>query len=235
MTAREPGNTIFRLEGVSQAYGGRTVLAIDSLEIAGQSIIGLVGPNGSGKSTLLRILAFLEAPAQGRLFFEGKSISSRQHSMRHRVTLLSQEPYLLKRSVEANVAYGLKVRGEKDLKNKVAEVLRMVDLAPEGFAGRSWHELSAGESQRVALATRLILRPKVLLLDEPTTSLDVESTKRIKEASLTARKEWGTTLVIASHDMAWLDAICDDILVLANGRPQSGAAPRGKKQQRPYL
>jgi tungstate transport system ATP-binding protein len=131
--------------------------------------------------------------------------------------MMPQEPYLLKRSVENNVAYGLKVRGVKDWRNQVKEVLNRVGLSPEHFSRRPWYELSGGEAQRVALAARLVLRPRVLLLDEPTTSLDAESAERIKTAVRAARKEWKTTLVVVSHDTKWLDTLCDQILFMAYG------------------
>ena len=218
MTGQGKTHSLFRLEGVSQQYGGRTVLQVESLAIADNSIIGLAGHNGSGKSTLLRMLAFLEDPFDGRVFFQGKPCSTRHEAIRKKVALLPQEPYLLKRSVGANVAYGLKVRGEKDISLKVAQALDMVGLPEIRFGKRAWHELSGGEAQRVALATRLVLRPKVLLLDEPTTSLDAESTGRIKNASIAARQEWNATLVIACHDMTWLESVCDSIIFLDNGR-----------------
>lgn len=210
------------LDGVKQAYGGRTVLDVDSLAIAPKSIVGLTGHNGSGKSTLLYILGFLEEPVQGKVFFEGEICSGRQNGIRHKVTLLPQEPYLLKRSVQANVAYGLKVRGRANSSYQVHEALDMVGLPPKSFANRSWHQLSGGETQRVALAARLVLRPKVLLMDEPTANLDAESAERTKEASLAARKDWGTTLVVVSHDMAWLRSVCDDIVTLVDGRLEKG-------------
>ena len=218
MIAHRKNNGLYELEGIIQQYGARTVLQVDYLTIDPNRIVGLSGPNGSGKSTLLRILAFLEDPVAGTVFFDGKPCSMRQDAVRKKVTLLSQEPYLLKRSVEANVAYGLKVRGEADTSKKVAEALDMVGLPAYRFAKRSWHELSGGEAQRVALATRLVLRPAVLLLDEPTSSLDAESTQRIKEASVAARQEWKATLVVASHDMPWLESVCDSILGLDDGR-----------------
>jgi tungstate transport system ATP-binding protein len=208
----------YLLDGVTQAYGGRTVLHVDSLAITPKSIVGLTGHNGSGKSTLLRILGFLEEPVQGKVFFKGEICSGRQNGIRRKVTLLPQEPYLLRRSVQANVSYGLKVRGRVNSLDKVREALDTVGLSPERFAKRSWHELSGGEAQRVALAARLVLRPKVLLLDEPTANLDAESTERIKEASLVARKDWETTLVVVSHDMAWLRSVCDNMVALADGR-----------------
>lgn len=210
--------TLYRLEGVVQKYGERTVLSIDDLQIQKGRIIGLVGHNGSGKSTLLRLLAFLEDPVCGRVYYVGTPCSTRHAWVRRQVTLLPQEPYLLKRSVASNVGYGLKVRGEGPNGRRIADVLEMVGLAPADFSKRPWHALSGGEAQRVALAARLILRPRVLLLDEPTTSLDEESTKRIQQASLAARTNWGTTLVVASHDTHWLDSVCDRILKVAKGR-----------------
>ncbi len=217
MTEPNENTALYALKDLSQAYNGRTVLNIDYLAIPRRSIIGLTGPNGSGKSTLLRILAFLEDPVSGKVIFEGKPCSSRRNGIRRKVTLLTQEPYLLKRSVNANVAYGLKVRGKRNTMERVAQALKLVGLSPERFGQRSWHELSGGEAQRVALASRLILRPEVLLLDEPTGNLDAESTKQIKEAALAARRDWGATLVIANHDMNWLQSVCDKILTLSDG------------------
>lgn len=217
MTERKDNSALYALKGIRQAYSGSTVLNIDHLIIPRRSIIGLTGPNGSGKSTLLRILAFLEDPVRGKVIFEDKPCSSRHYWLRRKVTLLTQEPYLLKRSVRANVGYGLKVRGERNIRERVAEALKLAGLSPARFGKRSWHELSGGEAQRVALAARLILRPEVLLLDEPTANLDTESTKQIKEASLAARRDWGATLVLASHDMNWLQSICDRILTLSDG------------------
>jgi tungstate transport system ATP-binding protein len=217
MTEPNENTALYALKDLSQAYNGRTVLNIDYLAIPRRGIIGLTGPNGSGKSTLLRILGFLEDPVRGKVIFEGKPCSSCHNGIRRKVTLLTQEPYLLKRSVHANVAYGLKVRGRRNTGDRVAQALKLVGLSPEKFGQRSWHELSGGEAQRVALAARLILRPKVLLLDEPTANLDAESTKQIKEAALAARRDWGATLVIASHDINWLQSICDKILTLSDG------------------
>ena len=139
--------------------------------------------------------------------------------------MLPQEPYLLKRSVGDNISYGLKIRGAEGRKGKVADALNRVGLDPVKFSGRSWHQLSGGEAQRVALAARLVLRPKVLLLDEPTASLDKESAARIKMASLAARREWGASLVVVSHDLAWLESVCDNILVLADGRLMHHSLP----------
>ena len=125
----------------------------------------------------------------------------------------------MKRSVFNNVAYGLKLRGNGgNIAAKVHKALELVGLSSDDFAQRPWYALSGGEAQRVALAARLALEPKVLLLDEPTASVDAASAQLIKEASLRARRELGTTLVVASHDWQWLYEVCDEILHLFRGR-----------------
>jgi len=208
---------IYSLRQVRQAYNGRLALDLDELDVPERSILGLAGHNGSGKSTLLRILAFLEDPASGSVTYAGRSAGTRDAALRREVTLLTQEPYLLKRSVLGNVAFGLRLRGEES-RERAAEALDMVGLAPEKFARRSWRELSGGEAQRVALAARLALRPRVLLLDEPTNNLDRESATRIKDAALAARTAWGATLVVVSHDLPWLLAVADRTVTMADGR-----------------
>ncbi len=214
----EMSENIYTLEDVYFGYGGKNALSIGNLSIKRSSIVGLTGPNGSGKSTLLKLLAFIEKPSGGRLLFNGKPETPFSDSVRFQVTLLNQDPYLMKRSVFDNIAYGLKLRGgKKKIEERVRDALAIVGLAPD-FAKRFWKELSGGETQRVALAARLALEPKVLLLDEPTASVDALSGQFIKEASLNARNNWGTTLVIASHDLQWLRGICDETLHLYNGK-----------------
>lgn len=205
------------LKNIRQRYSDRTVLSVDTLNIEASTIIGLAGPNGSGKSTLLRLLACLEAPAQGTYHFLDHPASPKFNANLRNVTLLVQEPYLLKRSVYANVAYGLKIRNKTDIPAKVDHALEIVGLPPATFRKRQWFELSGGEVQRVALAARLVLKPKLLLMDEPTASLDEDSAKLIQRAALSARDEYGASLVIASHDMAWLNAVATQIIYMKNG------------------
>lgn len=209
---------MYLLENVRQVYGERTVLDVEHLEIQARTITGVIGPNGSGKSTLMRILAFVEEPAEGRATFQGQPWARVDLSARRNVTMLSQEPYLLKRSVQANVSYGLKIRGVSETRVRVGQALKQVGLDPGEFANRSWRELSGGEAQRVALAARLVLQPKVLLLDEPTASVDRESSDLIQRATLDARNRAGATLVIISHQMAWLQQVADRILSMDYGR-----------------
>lgn len=208
---------VISLENIIQTYSGRTVLEVGKLDIAPKGIYGLSGPNGSGKSTLLRILAFIDAPTSGIVRFMGAPTATRPGAVHRQVTLLVQEPYLLKRTVFANIAFGLKLREEKDIAAKVHDALLEVGLNPETFAKRQWYELSGGEAQRVALAARLVLKPKVLLMDEPTASLDKRSAQLIRQAALAARDRNGTSLVIASHDLDWLSEVSDHIVCLDHG------------------
>jgi len=211
-------SALYELFDVVQRYDHRVVLHIDQLAIPSGTIMGLAGPNGGGKSTLLRLLAFLETPVEGEVRYRGEPTLGREYELRCEVTYFPQEPYLLKRSVRANVGYGLMIRKAPDVRERVDEALSMVGLDPVRFAGRSWHQLSGGEVKRVALAARLALKPKVLLLDEPTANLDRDSAELVRRAALGTREAYGTTLVVSGHDQPWLRAVCDDILWLREGR-----------------
>lgn len=204
---------------MKHAYAGKTVLAIDHLTVKPASIVGLVGPNGSGKSTFLRLLGLIERPTEGEIRFNSRPAEPFSDEARFHITMLPQEPFLMKRTVFNNVSYGLRLRGNgRHIAERVNEALSMVGLAGKDFARRPWYALSGGETQRVALAARLALKSKVLLLDEPTASVDVASAQLIKDAALKARHDLGTTLVIASHDWQWLYEICDEILYMFDGR-----------------
>jgi tungstate transport system ATP-binding protein len=216
---------VYEAEDLIQVYNGRQALNLPRLAVPPGSVTALTGVNGSGKSTLLRILAFLEVPASGRLSFLGRPCPWTRDNPRREATLLLQEPYLLRRSVLSNVLYGLRVRGvaAREAGERAAEALLAVGLPPERFARRDWRELSGGEAQRVALAARLALKPRVLLLDEPTASLDTGSAELVCRAALSARDAWGAAIVVASHDRAWLDRVADREIRL--GCPEGGSGP----------
>jgi len=211
---------VYHLSGIKKFYNRHPAVDIKELSLHAGSITGLVGPNGSGKSTLLNLLAFVDSPSNGTILFNGRKAEPFSEAVRFRVSLLAQEPYLLKRSVFDNIAYGLKLRrGDSSRYPKqVNESLALVGLSPSEFSGRPWYRLSGGEAQRVALAARLVLKPEVLILDEPTASVDADSARQIMTCALTASREWGTTLVIASHDWKWLHEICGNVLQMFKGK-----------------
>lgn len=208
---------LYELNNVEQYYDGKKVLNIENLALDENQIIGFFGPNGSGKSTLFSLLSFVCKPTQGEINFNGINNKKIDLETRQSVVMVPQNPYLLKRTVFENVAYGLKLRKETaNLNEKVEEALKIVGL-DSSFSNRKWSQLSGGEAQRVALAARLILKPKVLILDEPTTGVDTNSAQLIKEAILSAKQKWNTTIFISSHDHNWLNHICDRRVALFQG------------------
>ena len=210
---------LYELRSLAHSYGDKTVVSIKHLAVGPGSILGIIGPNGSGKSSLLRLLGLIERPSRGKILFNGREVEPFSDKARFMISLLPQEPFLMKRSVFNNVSYGLKLRGNGgDMAARVGEALAWVGLSIRDFARRPWYALSGGEAQRVALAARLALKPKVLLLDEPTASVDAASAQLIKEAALRARRQWGATLIVASHDWQWLYEICDEIRHIFKGQ-----------------
>jgi tungstate transport system ATP-binding protein len=210
---------LYTFRSLVHVYRGTAVLSIDRLDLPRGGIVGVIGPNGSGKSTFLRIAGFVEKPTVGQVLFNGKAAGPFAPEVRSRVTMLPQEPFLMKRTVQQNIAYGLRVRkADNHLLERVNEALAYVGLNGKDFVQRPSYALSGGEAQRVALAARLVLKPDVLLLDEPTANVDAVSAQLIQAAALKAQRDWGATLVIASHDWPWLYEVSDTVLHLFKGR-----------------
>jgi tungstate transport system ATP-binding protein len=213
----------YSLHDVGFSYGGPTVLSVPQLEIPAGQVTVLVGPNGSGKTTLLHLLAFLAVPTGGKLRFFGEAATpDRLMSLRRRVSLLLQNPYLFHSSVASNVGWGLKIRGVSaaDRRQRTRQALELVGLTD--YRGRDAHALSGGEGQRLALARLLALEPEVLLLDEPTNHLDVETRKRVEEILEECVSTRGTTVVMATHDGAQAQRLGANIWRLEGGRVREG-------------
>ena len=210
--------TIYQLENVTKAYDDRQILAIDRLEIYPGEILGIVGPSGAGKSTLLRLLNFLELPTSGRLRYRDVCVNGTPPDLRIRrqVTTVFQRSTLLNRSVTDNIAYGLHLRGRRNVGNAVAEALEMLGLSEQSRARA--RTLTGGEAQRVALARALIIEPEVLLLDEPTANLDPYNVNLIEEVIKSANQERGTTMVLITHNVFQARRLAHRVCLLLNGR-----------------
>jgi tungstate transport system ATP-binding protein len=209
---------IFEVRNVTVSYGKRCVLAIDELDILKGEILALVGPSGVGKSTLLRILNFLEPPTSGLVRFQGETFQNGQDvplAVRRRVTTVFQKPVLLRRSVEANVAYGLQLRGER-INGQIRSALEAVGLAD--LAKQPARTLSGGEAQRLALARSMILRPDVLLLDEPTANLDPYNVGLIEKMVRQLNDEHGTTIVLVTHNVFQAKRLAGRVALMLEGR-----------------
>jgi tungstate transport system ATP-binding protein len=212
---------LYRLENLEQRYNGSTVLAIDRLEITTGCIHALLGPNGAGKTTLLDILAFLEPPHSGTVVFQGSVVDyslSNILALRRRVVLVDQHPIMFSTSVRSNLEFGLKIRkvDRHDRRRIVDDVLETVGLSR--YAQARAHELSGGETQRLALARALALSPEVLLCDEPTASVDAENQAIITELLRRINQERGTTILFTTHDRLQAAAMAQHTLVLEKGR-----------------
>ncbi len=207
---------LYRLKRISKRYGARTVLAVDAMTLREGSSLALIGPSGAGKSTLLRLLCFLERPTAGALEYKGNNIAGAVPlAVQREVTLVFQRPLVLDTTVERNVAYPLQLRGQRD-DGRVAHMLSIFGL--EHLAKARARTLSGGEMQRVALARALVIRPRVLLLDEPTANLDRHNVALIERALLELRAASALTLVVATHNLHQAQRLAEQTEFLLDGQ-----------------
>jgi tungstate transport system ATP-binding protein len=210
---------LFKLQDISVAYEGRLVLDIPYLEIIKGEIFALVGPSGAGKSTLLRLLNFLEPPASGNIEFDGKTYEGGLAAplwVRRRVTTVFQRPMLLNQSVWNNVAYGLRLRSERNRDMDIQAALTAVGLTD--MKNQRARTLSGGEAQRVSLARAMVIRPDVLLLDEPTANLDPYNVHLIEKIMGQLNQESGTTLVLVTHNVFQARRLANRVGFLLDGK-----------------
>jgi len=193
----------YELIDVMFGYGVEPVISIDHLRIEEGEFVALVGPNGAGKTTLLNLLAFIANPRAGKVRFFGESVSRKNVvALRRRVGFLIQSPYLFNTTVEANIMWGLRLRGipGREARTRAREALERLGLS--GFEKRHAGKLSGGESQRVALARALALDPRVILLDEPTNNMDEKSAKLMEGVVLELNRNRGKTVILSTHNLS---------------------------------
>lgn len=193
------------------------VLKDFSLSINDGEMIALLGPSGSGKSTLLKLITGIERPDSGDIQFDGSSILKIDPNKRGAV-LMFQKSYLFPfLTVEDNIGFGLKVQGvsSQTIRAEVKRMLNLIGLL--GIEKRKVGQLSGGEGQRVALARALVTNPKLLLLDEPLSSLDTEVRMNLQEAIRTIQRELGVTTIFVTHDLGEAMAMSDHMALLLNG------------------
>ncbi|MEL6269264.1 MAG: phosphate ABC transporter ATP-binding protein [Chloroflexota bacterium] len=205
------------MRGVVQRYDDRTVLRVASLDIRRGETLGLVGPSGAGKSTLLRLLALLENPLSGEIQLQIGNKPFNNHTatieQRRQIAMVFQHPALLTRNVWKNVAYGLEIRGERVVRDRVHTMLEQVSLAH--LAKKPAHTLSGGEKQRVAIARALITQPQILILDEPTANLDPQNIRIIEQ--LIVEQCLHTTVIMVTHNIFQAKRLSDRVALLLDG------------------
>jgi len=219
-------NWIAELKDITKTFNGISALDNVNLQIRKGEILALLGPNGSGKTTLLKILAFLEKPLKGQVYFDGRKVTDKDvKQMRMESTMVFQKTVLFDTTVYGNVAYGLKVRKlpKKMIAQEVRRALKLVKL--EDFEKRQAKKLSGGEQQRVALARALVLNTKLLLLDEPTADLDPKNASIVEEIIATVNRELKTTIVMATHNMFQAKNLPHRIALITNGKISEVGTP----------
>lgn len=208
---------VFR--GIEKTFAETNILRNVDISLYPGKCILLSGNNGSGKTTLLKIIAGLETPSRAEIELSGKSHSwkSTIRSIRREIIYLHQQPYLLSGTVESNVSYGLRFThlNRKQLRESVKEALEWAGLVD--LAKHQAKTLSGGVQQRVAFTRAWILKPKVLLLDEPMANMDIESREQACDL-LKRMKSEGMSIVITSHDTNIIDGLIDSHFSLSDGK-----------------
>lgn len=207
------GRFAIQIEGLQKRYGDRTVLDVDSLSLESGLSYALVGPNGSGKSTLIRMLSGVEAASAGCVDVKGDAT---RESLA--VGYMPQKSYVFGFSVFRNVALALEgsARAREEVDARVREALEEVGMA--GMADSRGSGLSGGEAQRVALARMLVQDLDVLLLDEPTASMDIAGTMLVEEALRAYRERTGCLVLTATHAPSQARRISERAVMLSAGR-----------------
>jgi ABC-type microcin C transport system duplicated ATPase subunit YejF len=241
VTAAEP---LIRARGVTRRHRlpksmlferPRTITALDDadLDVRVGSAVGIIGESGSGKSTLVRLLLALDVPSDGTIEFAGRAVDAAAgaralHWLRRETGMVFQDPYA---SLDPRMSVGRIVAeplwalglggdgepGSEGRRERVREVLADVGLEPD-MADRFPHEFSGGQRQRIAIARAIVHRPRLLVGDEPMSALDVTVRAQILELLAELRRRDGLTLLLVSHDIGVVQSLCDEVVVMKDGR-----------------
>lgn len=199
--------------------GEKTILLVPNLEIHQGEILGIMGPNGAGKSTLIKLLALLEAPNEGSIFYRSKEVETSNIPMdlRRKFAIAMQQSLLLDMNVFQNVALGLKLRklGRAEIRSRVEFWLEKFRIAH--LAKKHAYHLSGGEAQRVNLARAMVLEPEILFLDEPFSALDFPTKLQLLKDLKEIVSQTKTTLVFISHDLMEINYMTERLVILISG------------------
>jgi len=211
---------LFEITNLTKVYRDRTVLSIGKLYLERERIYAVLGPNGAGKTTLLRILNLLDEPESGEIKFMDNQFLKAGHKsydITRRMCMVFQRPLMFSTNVYNNVAYGLRLRKlqRREIDRSVHEVLDFVGM--QDFINYPATRLSGGEMQRVALARALVLKPEVLLLDEPTANLDPHSVQIIEEIVHNHHRQFGTSVIMVTHNLFQAKRMADEVVLLVGG------------------
>jgi tungstate transport system ATP-binding protein len=212
---------IYELTDIKKRYEDRVVLDLHAASFQSGKIIGLLGPNGAGKTTLLEILAFLLPPTSGEVRYSGQEVDYGNFNiinLRQKVVLVHQKPILFSTTVYKNIEFPLKIRKTAPAERQgiIEDLLGLVGM--EDFQESKAHHLSGGETQRVAIAQALACSPEVILMDEPTASVDVENQIIIERIIKDINKDKNISVIFTTHDLIQAARIADETTFLFEGK-----------------
>src|ERR1700759_3928065 len=218
-----PGNVQFR--ALTKRYDATTAVDAIDADITAGEFFSLLGPSGCGKTTTLRMIAGFVRPTEGEIVLDGVDVAQVPPHERNVHTVFQNYALFPHLNVFDNVAFGLRRRkvAKADIKRRVDESLDLVELS--GYAGRRPQQLSGGQQQRVALARALVLRPAVLLLDEPLGALDAKIRKQLRLELKGLQEEVGITFVFVTHDQEEALSMSDRIAVMSKGKIEQIGSP----------
>ena len=214
---------MLKLNGIEKSFDGTAVLNDISLEIGDSQIVSILGSSGGGKTTLLNIILGLLQPDSGSVIFNGNDITNTP--MERRGFNIVFQDYALFPNLTAykNIVYGLRNYPDRSTKEEIEALIDLLDL--RGHLNKKIDQLSGGQKQRVALARTMVMKPKILLLDEPLSALDGVIKESIKEKIVTIAKEFHLTTIIVTHDPEEALTISDKVLILNKGKIEQFAEP----------
>jgi len=207
-----------------KVYKGGTAVNGVSFSLPQGSITGLLGGNGAGKTTTIAMIMGLVMPTSGQVRVLGADMTRQRHRVLHRMNF--ESPYVdmpMRLTVRQNLRVFGKLYGVDDIEGRIRDLAGQLDLVE--FLDRPTGKLSAGQKTRVSLAKSLLNRPDVLLLDEPTASLDPDTADWVRGRLETYRRERGATILLASHNMAEVERLCERVIIMKQGKIEDDAAP----------
>ena len=220
------GKVIVRLEDFGKNYGKKEVIKNINLEVYEGEFLTLLGSSGCGKTTILRSISGLDIPTFGKVYIDGEDVTNLDPPKRQVNTIFQNYALFPLMNIYDNIAFGLRMKkvSEDEIRERVSEMLELVHL--EGYEKRFPKDLSGGEQQRVSLARGLINRPKVLLLDEPISALDLKLRKMMQIELKMLQRKLGITFIYVTHDQDEALSMSDRIVVLKNGKIEQIDSPQ---------
>ena len=214
---------MLQLEHVKKSYDGVTILEDISLDIEDGEIVSILGPSGCGKTTLLNLILGITESNGGKIIFDGEDITDVPMEKRGFNIVFQDYALFPNLNVYKNITYGLRNKPDISTKEEVDELIRLLELEPH--LEKKIDQLSGGQKQRVALARTMVMKPKILLLDEPLSALDGVIKESIKDRIKTIAREYHLTTIIVTHDPEEALTLSDRVLIIEQGTISQYAKP----------